>query len=134
MNNGPDIAEQVISKLVDIVKDAEQTIKNMGMESGDPKVMMLGLEGVLKIGAGIKEVKNILNEGRAQAAKEALEQLRRNPNLTDEQKDQLEAVIAHLADPDDESELDEQEQRAVERFKEIMNRDNKEQQDGPDKD
>lgn len=132
MNNGPDTAEKVISKLVDIVKDAEQTIKNMGMESGDPKIMMLGLEGVLKIGAGIKEVKNILNEARSQAAKEALEQLRQNPNLSAEQKEQLEAVITHLADPDDESELDEQEQRAIECFKEIMNRDAQEQQDGPE--
>lgn len=132
--NNQDIASTVINKLVDIVKDAEQTIKNMGMESGDPKVMMLGLEGVLKIGAGIKEVKNILDEGRAQAAKEALEQLRQNPNLSAEQKEQLEAVITHLANPDDESELDEQEQRAVECFKEIMNRDTKEDQDGPGKD
>lgn len=135
MNNA-DIAGTVINKLVDIVKDAEQTIKNMGMESGDPKVMMLGLEGVLKIGAGIKEVKDILNKGRAQAAKEALEQLRQNPNLSAEQKDQLEAVINHLADPDDDSELDEQEQRAIEAFNRVMNEsaNKQEAQDGPDKD
>ena len=137
MNNN-DVAGTVISKLLDIVKDAETTINKMGVTSENPEVMMLGLEGVLKIGQGIQEVKNILNEARAEAAKKALEELQNNPNLSDDQKELLSKVINGLADADkDDKPVDEQEQRAIEAFNRIMNEaanKSQENQDGTSKD
>ena len=137
MNNN-DIAGTVISKLLDIIKDAETTINKMGVQSEDPQVMMLGLEGVLKIGQGIQEVKNILNNARAEAAKKALEELQSNPNLSADQKGMLEKIIKSMAtDTEEEHVVDEQERRAIEAFNKIMNEaanKSQETQDGTDKD